>query len=93
MAISGQTQPSIMNTIGQADLDEKRRQYQIKMQRRVMMAKSSQSMYMQVADYSGPPYCENCKQDMTKVVISPGYPNSGRFVWMCQKCNDWEVVE
>ena len=89
------TQPGharIMEIIGHANLEEKRRQYNIKMERRMMAAKQARTMYRQVADYTGPPYCEDCKQDMTQIVIPSRYPNSGEKVWICAKCDNWEAV-
>lgn len=84
------------NEIGYADLTQKVAYSPEKIAQAARSMKRS-TMYRHIVIDDGPPHCLTCKAEMRgKITIPPGYPNSGRKIWICPNyhlCKGWELSE
>jgi len=88
--------PDFLAEIGYADLTHKIPYDPAKIAARMKAAGIAQgTQYRRFAIDEGPPACPAHRTDMQRIMVPDGYPNRGRWFWVCLQpgCRNWELAE
>jgi len=88
--------PEFLAEIGYADLTHKVPYDPAKIAARMKAAGIAQgTQYRRFAIDDGPPACPAHRSDMQRLMVPDGYPNRGRWFWVCLQtgCRNWELAE
>lgn len=92
----GPVSPQLLALVGSADLSQKVPYNPEKLANQMKAAGLNRgTAYRHYAIEAGPPLCLTHKVEMVRLMIPPGYQNSGCSVWVCSTpdCQEWELAE